>query len=187
MSFDPYAAGALVKGEHEPLVANLIAFAKTAGVAPAQICTPLGDQISKAESYYVRKFHFHRTGGEVSGLCLTGSDTMLAEDHMVAITACLVRNFIDARLMTVGTVLDLLAAGDDPSCTCLLISNFFLSKAEGGGASTWQIPVLLDLLLARKLAGQQTVLYVSDMIKLGKEYGLAFGRLIESQYKIVAL
>ena len=187
MSFDPYAAGALIEGEHEPLVANLLAFAKTAGVAPVQICTPLGDRISTAENHYVRKFHFHRTGGEVSGLCLTGLDTMLAEDHMVAITSCLVRNFIDARLMTIGTLLGMMTSGDDPNCTCLLLSNFFLSKAEGGGVSAWQIPVMLDLLLARKLAGQQTVIYVSDMAKLKKEYGAAFGRLIESQYKIVAL
>ena len=84
MSFDPYAAGALIEGEHEPLVANLLAFAKTAGVAPVQICTPLGDQISTAESLYVCKAHFHGAYGHVHSLGPTGSATMEAEEHIAA-------------------------------------------------------------------------------------------------------
>jgi hypothetical protein len=187
MTFDPYAGGALIRGEHEAIVANLEAFAKTAGIHPQEVCTSVVGRISGPELEYVRQFNFHRAEGHVSGLCLTGEAMLAAEEHMVAITGCLLRNYIDARLMTIGTLLDLLAAGNDPDCGCLLLTNFFLSKAEGGGVTPWQVPILLDLLLARKLTRQQTVLYVSDLPRLDKEYGFAFGRLIQSQYKIVAL
>ena len=187
MKFDPYAAGALHRVEHESLVADLAGYAHDAGVHPIRICTPLAGHCTPQEIDYIRKFNQHRAGGEVHGLCYVGSDVVEVEDHMAAMAGALVRNFVRAKLMTVGTLLDLLANQQDPACSCLLIPNFFMPKIEGGSIAAWQVSSLLDLLLTRKAAGQQTIIYVSTMDALKKEYGTAFERLIEAGFESVWL
>ncbi len=187
MTFDPFAGGALVKGDHDTLVANLAGYAADACIHPSRICTPLANQCSPPEVEYIRQFNRHRAEGVIHGLCYVGASVVESDEHMSALAGALVRNFIRARVLTVGTVLDLLTAGNDPSVTCLLIPNFFVSKMNGGGVAPWQIPALLDLLLARQRDGLQTIIYASELTQLDKEYGLAFGRLVGNNFKIVTL
>lgn len=181
MMVDPYAFGVLQKDHHAQLVADLSGYAKDAGIQPLWICKALPSSISSAERDYLRGFRRHAEEG-ISGLVLHGKNTGDVEARMSAMAGALVRNFIRARVMTLGTMIDLLAKGEMPDIAALLVPNFFLSVAEGGTVAPWQVNALFDYLTYRHVSGMQTVLYVSDLSLLGKEYGMAFKSHIETHY-----
>ena len=182
MMVDPYAFKVLQKDHHAQLVADLSGYAQDAGIQPVWICKALPDTISDQERDYLRGFRRHAENS-VSGLILHGKNTDgKVETHMSAMTGALVRNFIRARVMTLGTLIDHLAKGDVPDIAALMIPNFFLSASEGGTVAPWQVNALFDYLTYRHVSGMQTVLYASDMALLGKEYGMAFKGLIEAHY-----
>jgi len=109
------------------------------------------------------------------------------ERHMAALAGALVRNFVRARVMTLGKVLDAMAKHEEVEATCLLIPNFHLSKNEGGNIASWQVQHLHDLLVQRGQSGLQTVVYVSDFDSLRHDFGFALSRLIETNYIACAL
>ena len=185
---DPYATGVLKKDHHDRLVADLASFAKDAGIQPRWIWTALADTCGPKEVAYVRQFNRHRAEGLIQGLCFVRKlDDVPVAPRMAALAGALVRNFVRARVMTVGTVLDLCAHSEPPDATCLLIPNFFLPKSEGGTIATWQITALYDLLTHRAAMGQQTVIFAANLAALGKEYGSAFSALVRDSYKVVEL
>jgi hypothetical protein len=185
---DPYASGVLTPEHHERLVADLPAFARDAGIQPRWISMALADTCGPAEVEYARKFRHHLADVAVQGLCYvrTSKDVDVAR-RMAALAGALVRNFVRARVMTVGTVLDAMAHGEPPEATCLLIPNFFLPKSEGGTIASWQVNALFDLLSQRGAAGSQTVIYAANVAALNKEYGTAFGALVRNSFQVVEL
>jgi len=182
MSFDPYASGALNKKIHERLVADLDNFAKDAGITPNWITEPLPTSITQIERDYLREFKSQSSKGN-SGLCLISrNEHGQNEIHTSALAGCLVRNFIRARVMTLGSVIDLLAKHEMPELSVILIPNFFIAVADGGTIASWQINALYDFLVSRHTRGLQTILCISDRNTLSKEYGDAFIRLIDTHY-----
>ena len=147
---DPYATKVLRKDAHERLVANIEAFARDAGIQPRWIWTALDETCNPDIVQWVRRFKFHQAGGQVQGFCMirSGKDSDPAKE-MAAIAGALVRNFIRARVIALGAVLDEIAKDGPPEATCLLIPNFFTPKAEGGTIATWQVSALYDLLVRR--------------------------------------
>ena len=101
---------------------------------------------------------------------------------MAAIAGALVRNFIRARVITLGAVLDEIAEDGPPEATCLLIPNFFTPKAEGGTIATWQVSALYDLLVRRGAQSLQTVICCPSIEQLGMEYGAAFSTLVNQSF-----
>ena len=183
-----YKSGVLQKAHHERLVANIDGFARDAGIQPFWIWTPLAETVSAAEIDYVREFRRHRVEGKVQGLAYFRVTTKAEpERHMAALAGALVRNFVRARVMTLGKVLDAMAKHEEVEATCLLIPNFHLSKNEGGNIASWQVQHLHDLLVQRGQSGLQTVVYVSDFDSLRHDYGFALSRLIETNYIACAL
>lgn len=181
---DPYATGVLHKAVHDRLVADLPDVARDALIQPRWIWTPLAEAVNPKIVDWVRTFRQH---DDVSGLCLTGSKAVAVEDQISAIAGALVRNFIRARVFTVGHLLDALEAGFPPSSTCLLIPNAYTGKASGAALPTWKVTALQDLLLDRHMRGQKTVIYVSDMNSFHIEYGSAFYNLVNNHYDIVGV
>ncbi len=183
ITVDPYAEGVLVPEHHARLVADLDNFAKDAGIQPKWIYSPLPDTFGPEERGYVRHFRKHAAEGTPSGMIYHGPNKGgEVEQRMSALAGCLVRNFIRARVMTLGSVIDALPNREMPELTCLLIPNFFVAQQDAGTIAPWQISALYDYLSQRFVAGQQTILYASNMSLLGKEYGLAFSRLIAANY-----
>jgi len=182
MSFDPYASGALKKKIHDRLVADLENFAKDAGIVPSWIAAPLPKTITQIERDYLREFKSQSSKG-ISGLCLISrNEHGQNEIHTSALAGCLVRNFIRARVMTLGAILDLLAKHEIPELSAILIPNFFIPAADGGTIASWQINALYDFLIYRHTRGLQTIFCISDRNTLSKEYGDAFIRLIDTHY-----
>jgi len=182
MNIDPYASGALNKKIHERLVADLENFAEDAGITPSWITEPLPKTTTQIERDYLRGFKGQFAKG-ISGLCLLSRNEQgQNEIHTAALAGCLVRNFIRARVMTLGTILDLLAKHEMPDLSSVLIPNFFISASDGGTIASWQINALYDFLISRHTRGLQTIICISDKNTLSKEYGNAFIRLIDTHY-----
>jgi hypothetical protein len=187
MATDPYASGVLVKEHHDRLVADLDNFARDAGIQSRWIYAPLPDTVTEGERAYLKAFRAHCASGAVAGLCYTKKAKLYlpVDQYMSAIAGCLVRNFVRARVMTLGSVLDHQSAGTMPDLTCLLIPNFFHPVAEGGTIAPWQVSALHDLLVARRVAGQQTIVYAADLNLLAKEYGLALRDVVVDNYRLI--
>lgn len=180
---DPYAGNVLDPKHHERLVANLDGFALDAGIQPHWIYTPLPSDFSPAEIDYIRRFRQHGTDGKVSGICYVGkAQAYSIEQHMAAMAGCLVRNFIRARVMTLGAVIEQSTTRELPDYSALLIPNFFLKTTDVGTIAKWQLSALYDTILSRQISGRQTIVYVADMGLLAKDYGLAFSRFVEDHY-----
>jgi hypothetical protein len=88
------------------------------------------------------------------------------------------------KVMTLATVLERVAEHDMPRPGCLMIPNFFMGKAQGGGLPTWQIASLYDLMLQRAQVGLQTVVYVASNKLLANEYGQNFLTFIQGHYQL---
>lgn len=185
MTIDPFAYGALRKNHHERLVADLDNFARDAGIQPRWIYEPMPD-MPEAISTYLRRFKHHSSEG-IAGLCLTKKSKlpMPPDQYMSAIAGFLVRNFIRARVMPLGSVIDAHASDTLPELTALLIPNFFYPASEGGTVASWHVSALHDLLVSRQVSGQQTIIFASDLALLRKEYGLAFGDLLDANFCVV--
>lgn len=180
---DPYASGVLVKEHHARLVANLPAHAADAGIMPHWIYSPLPAFIGEAERRYLLKIKQHMTDQDRSGICYVGkAKTQPIDQRMSAVAGALLRNFIRARVLTLGQVLDQATELTANPVSALFIPNFYLTAAEGGTIASWQVSSLYDLITARHLTGQQTFLYVSDDKQIAKEYGLAFAQLLDSSF-----
>ena len=110
MAIDPYKSGVLNPEQHDRIVANIVAFAKDAGIQPRWLWTRMSEVCGPDEMEYVRRFKRHRAEGKIYGLVyFRATEEANPEAHMSAMAGCLVRNFIRARVMQVGTLLDYLA------------------------------------------------------------------------------
>jgi len=183
---DHYAAGALNPKDHGRLVADIDRFAHMVGIHPRWISTPLDPSLlGEQECEYFSAFRRHKAAGTVHGLCYVGSSASHdVSPRMFAIAGMMTRQYVDAKVMTLATVLEHLHDRDMPRPECLFIPNFFMSKAQGGGLQTWQIAALYDLLLQRAQLGLQTVLYVASNKLLANEYGQNFLSLILGHYQL---
>ena len=190
---DPYASGVLDPEVHGRLVADLERIAAEAGIQAHWISRPLAQTCKPDEVAWARRYRFH-AAGERAGLVLVGRPPNPdPESRMAALAGALTRNFIACRVMTLHALLAHAGHGELPEVSCLLVPNFFVGKAagtgngggQGGGASAWRVQGLLDALLARQVAGRQTVLYVSDVVAMGLEYGEALRRHVEQRFDVV--
>lgn len=181
LTHDPYATGVLDHEVHQRLVADIDNIASRAAIQPQWIWTPLADVVDPTVVDWVRKFKMHRYNNN-SGLCLVGQKPQKAITQMSAIAGALLRNFIEARVMTSAQVYERTKAGDVPNPTCLLIPNFFLGESHGVKLAHWEIAALQDLLYERHLRGASTVLYATDADAMTSEYGTAIGQLVHTNY-----
>lgn len=188
MKHDPYASGVLVKEHHARLVANLEGYATDAGVQPFWLMTSMKDVCSAAEIEFVRTLNFARAANAKFSLAYLGhSANAPVEMRMSAIAAAFVRNFMRARVMHLAHVLEIINAGETPDATVLLIPNFFFAAEEGGEIKSWLKVGLLDMLYARQAHQLPTVLGVSNMKMLDKQYGAQFRAFIEKHYVTLPL
>ena len=122
----------------------------------------------------MRTLNQHSDAG-VLGLVYVGRKpaSPVAQRMMALAGACL-RNFINAKVMTVQEVLARLKEGNMPNPSVLFIPNFFIGKEHGGAIPAWQVAGLWGLLLDRQAEGCQTFLYVEDMDAMAAQYGDTF-------------
>jgi len=178
-SFNPYASGVLDPDVHEQLVSGLSRYARLAGVPKRMICETLSAYCSAKEIEWVSNVHSHAT----CGLVYVGAEQV--ETRMMALIACLLRNFVDARYLTGHVALAQLKDTGSVANTVIAIPDFFISKAEGGTLAPWNVNGLLGLLHARAAEAHQTIIGVSNIDTMSAEYGTAFKTFVLDHYQVI--
>lgn len=180
---DAYKSGVLKPDVHDRLVADIDRIAQIARVPKKMIWTPLSENAGSEEVAYVTGFRRMSSADKSAGLVYTGPSSPLT--RMQAMCGALVRNFIDARVMTLQEVLGELKFGGAIDCTCLLIPNFYEGKELSKFISN-QASEITSMILARHTAGLQTVLYISSLSEFA-ERGPMICQHVEDNFSEVAL
>ncbi len=183
---DPYASNVLNPTIHGRLVADIETYANDARIMPEAIWTPLAQSCGSDEIAYVKRFRFHRQEG-IAGLVFTGSRDVDIDGRMRLMAGALVRNFIRARVMVMSELFDAIDEDGIPDMSALLLPNFHVPFANGGGKSAWKTANVLDVLMHRRLIGVQTIVYAPDLDQVGLEYGSGVRRLLMQHYIRVKL
>jgi hypothetical protein len=185
MTVDPYETNVLRPEVHGRLVSDISHVAQDAHIEPHWIWTKLSENVTTGEYNWVKNFAKHKGAGNY-GLCIVGNKAKIdPTTRMSAMAGALLRNFIRARVCSVGEVIDYREHGADDRITALFVPNFFLGKAQGSSLPAWKLTHLIDVLVERRLAGLQTVVYVSDLNALSEEYGVGFTQHFKSYFTIV--
>jgi hypothetical protein len=179
-----YEENVLDETYHARLVQNIDQVSKVANVPVPVICKSAKEICSEVELVYIK--HLKRQVAEGNyGMVLEGKPKVPVNDRMMAMTGICLRNYIDARVITIQEILENLKTGTMESPTVLLVPNFFVSKKQGGHVPDWQISQLLGFLYQRQSAGQQTILYVADFDELEQDYGDSFRMHLEGNFVVV--
>jgi len=163
---------------HSQLLADIEGFTRTAGIPERFVWTSIRDYCEEDEITYIHDLlrSLVERDGECLGMVYIGNvEGASANDRMMAIAGICLRNYINAKVMTVQDVLQAMKDGTMPgNVSVLLIPNFFMDASDGGHIAKWQISELIGMLYKRQQEGKHTVLYVSDLDSLESEYGLPF-------------
>jgi len=171
---------------HSRLVANLDNYARRASIQPQMILNRMSSfDCTKTEIEYVKGIRRMAEKG-VYGLVYSGKETKSVMVRMSGVAGACLRNFVDAKVVTLQEVLASMKEGSPSDATVLLIPNFFVAKSDGGKIADWHIAELLGLLYARMTKGQQTFLYVSDFDALRKTYGDPIAEHLKNHFRAVA-
>jgi len=173
---DLYAPGALTVDRHQDLVLEIDVLCRIAGIRKEWVARKMSDVCSAKELEWVSNSPTHARN-DIAGLVYVGVSDV--EDRMNAMCGAFLRNFIDARVVTVQQLIE---PSGGPNPTVLLCPNFFLAKGAGGDVAQWESTRLYGLLLQRFNQGRLSVLYVADMDVLGTQYGAVFQKHIERHY-----
>ena len=168
---DHFATGVLDRNVHARLVADIHNIAADAGIPDHWISQPLAHTCSPQEVAWAKAFK-HHAGSGLSGLLLFGKHPDPdAETRMFALAGALTRTFIRCRVMPLHVMLANANNNDIPDVSCLLVPNFCIGPAKGNANLAWRHQVMLDVLLARRQAGKQTVLYATALQSVVAEFG----------------
>lgn len=162
---------------HARLLEDIEKISMTSGVPTKFIKTSMKAWCHDIELDYVSNFRVLKSSHP--GLLLPANTNV--EERCMAIGGAFLRNFIDARVMSLLKVLDLVEAAEMPSPTVLLIPNLQINSS-GKALPSWKVGQIYDLLVDRWSAGKQTVIGVESTSALSAGYGAAFSNHIKSYY-----
>jgi len=161
---------------HERLMADIQGTIQAANIPESYVWASLHKYCNEVEVDYVFDIKRHTDRDPpVFGMVYIGRvEGEPINDRMMSIAGTCLRNYINAKVMTLQEVLASLKAGEMPSPTVLLIPNFFLGKGSGGHIADWEVSSLIGLLYKRQQEEKQTVVYVGDWDGMILEYGQVF-------------
>jgi len=167
---------------HARLIADIDRYAEMAGIPVYMLHEPLAQYCSPEEVKWIKDILLTRD----KGLCVTGIDPgHPVESKMMAMAAALLRNYIDARVVTMTTLLQEHHDGEVESPTVMLIPNFYVEYSGGKPNTNWQVNILQDILMRRMVEGKTTIIYVQSIEGLKKNFGEAIGVFIEAHWKVL--
>jgi hypothetical protein len=162
---------ALNQDFHARIIADRERICAVAGIQEKHLQESMIEYCRPAEIDWVRHFKKYRAAG-IPGLVITYSQR--PRIICQAIAGALLRNYTDARVMSLEFVLDEhLHGGDLLGPDVLLVPNLY-DPALGATVPSWKIHVLYDLLLARTIQSRINVLYVKSLEGLTSSYGQSF-------------
>ena len=169
---------------HSRLLADLEGVSETAHIPQQYILHSMKTLCTPSDIEWVINFRKYRQDG-VAGLILSGKDV---GSRSMAIGGALLRNFIDARIVTAkdlynsGTEGKGHASEDVLKPTVIIVPNLFV-ESSGKALASWQVQAMYDVLITRFAANKPTVVGVESLLQLGSAYGSMFMEHLESNFK----
>jgi len=163
MTNDPFATGVLDPTAHHRLLEDAPRVLRRAGLSAAHmpgLWSPLSEACGGTERKWVAGLHTNVDKG-ILGLLFAGKFKPPVEDRMVALTCCLLRNYVDARMVTLHDVL-----ADAPNPTVMLIPNFHTK----GRLRPYEVGNLTDVLVGRYKRGNHTVVGMPSWSEMEADY-----------------
>jgi len=167
---------------HATLMQRIEEICQTANIQQLYVHRSAKDFCGEDELLWLRDYEFLRSTGH-GGLILVGAPK--PEERCQAITACLLRNEVDARITSLSSLLEAKEAINElPNPTVMVIPNLFVNT-QGKPLTGWQIQRLYDLFLMRLTSNRPVVAYVESMGKLEDTYGSLFAEHLRSHFTLV--
>jgi hypothetical protein len=167
---------------HRQIIAEMARVCEVANVPEQYVRRSMRGVCKDVEVEWVRSFNIRRAEG-LAGLVVEG--TVDTQKRCMAITGTLVRNFVDARIMSVNSVVDDQVGAGTP--TVLVIPNLYIKTKDTKAAlSPWQVQKLYDVLLTRFASNKPTVVCIENMPGLRTDYGAAFAEHLQENFVISA-
>lgn len=174
--------GVLDAKEHSRIIADFERVCTTAGIQGHFLYESMTKYCSQTEVEWVKKFWTHKAQG-TPGLLLQG--VKRPDTRCQSIAAALVRNYVDARVIPLNTLLESTMNGNvTPSPTVLLVPNLYM-LAMSKNIPAWRVQAMYDLLLERATKSKPTVVYVEDLKGLVGVYGEPFRDFL-SRFTVVS-
>lgn len=167
---------------HARLIDNIDSIAQTAKVPVHMLHKSAKAFLRPQEVDWLAKYRAHKASGK-AGLCLMGEGQNV-EVKMMAMAAALIRNFIDARVVTMGSMHNDSGEFAPPNPTVLLIPTFCVAT-EGKPLAAWQSVNIYSMLVDRMAGGKMTVLYVASWDMLRKQYGPTVADFVKNNYSVI--
>lgn len=149
---------------HARLIKDMTSVCDRAAVSPSSLQSSAA--LVCAESDLDWLIHFRESG--MPGLKMTGKGSLV---RCMAITAALLRNFIDARIRTVDQVID-----DPVDCSVLVCPNLYTLGVKN--MPPWRVQKLYDTLVVRYTQDLPTVVWVESLDGV-KDYGPSMADLLD--------
>ena len=172
------SAVALKEGVHDRLIQEIDHVSAIAKVPVDMIKHSSTELVGPSVLDWLKRFKEQRKAGTASAY-LIGKDHKPVDRTMMASAAVLIRNFIDARVTTLASLLD--GDTDAEEASVLFVPNF-QTGFHGKPLAAWQVQKLYSLLLDRRVSGKVTVLYIDSLDELESQYGAAVADHIKDSY-----
>ena len=166
---------------HARLIQDLDHVCTVANVPKSFVRSSMKNYCDAQEIDWVVNFRVYRNTH--AGLVLQGLSN--PDTRCMAICGALVRNFLDARVVPLNTLLDSMESSVVPDPTVLVIPNLFVTQV-GKTLPSWKIQQVYDLLLGRFTANKPTVVAIDSLSGLHSAYGAAFSQHLGSHYRMAA-
>ena len=187
-------AAVLDRQYHARLLADIDGVCRVAGVKKELISHPAKWYCSKGEVAWLRDFRARVASGS-AGLMLVGPNhngknaagdlgtvNVTPALKMMAMAAALLRNYIDARVLSVTTLIEDDEVGDVPDPTVLLVPDFYVDFEGGKQLPAYKAQRLYSILMDRYVASRATILYVQSVGGLEKNYGGAMKDFLDAHW-----
>lgn len=173
--------GILDAVKHERLIADLDHVKTTANIPANFITHSMTEFCTPGDIEFVKNYPKLKAQG-CAGLLMVNESN--ADTRMMAMCGAFIRNFIDARVIPLNTLLSMQEEGEQAMSSVLFIPNLFIRSA-GKSLPSWKIQVIYDLLLARYVGGKTTIAYAEEMNGMEMAYGQMFADHLKNHYKIM--
>jgi len=155
---------------HQRLLADLDGVCEIAQTPRKFVHASMVGHVTSEDLRYVKEYWKFKNHGTL-GYTMTGK----LDNRHLYIAGAFIRNFIDARVVSLNTLIPLQDKQGHmvPDPTVMVIPNLFVAT-HGKALTSWQIQSLYDLLMRRYAQDKSTIVYVESMDGLKNAYGPVF-------------
>lgn len=177
-----FEAGILDPSFHSRLLDNVDEFVSVAGIRPNFLWEPASSYCTEEERKWVRNLKSSTDAGAV----VVHKGSILAADACMALAGALLRNYIDARVIPLHTIISMLEDHDPPEPTVLFIPDLLSKDLIQKSIASWRVQEFVGLIMDRYNKNLKTVLYSNyEGMQVRSIYGDAFLDLIQTHYTTI--